>query len=524
MNIRFKIVAALGASLLGLAAPAHAEWQVATTKHFTVYSDDTPAAVRAYTEKLEKFDQAVRVLRGIKDPPVQDWARPRIYVVKDADTLHRMMGEGSQNIGGFYSGRVTGPVSFMFREGPSSDFLRAVLFHEYTHHIMLTGWTGALFPIWFTEGFAEFHATPIFQADGSVVFGATPTYRRFSINTANLMPVERVMSLNPDHRGSGQEGGAFYARSWLLMDYLTFDEERRKDLAAYIGAINSGQSFADAAKIFKPGTLTDIKLDGWAKRPRLPSAVVPASKLGEVQVTMRVATPAEAAALPAVIHSTIGVSKKTAPAAAAKARAAAAAFPDDPYVQNELAEAEYDVENYEASIAAAEKAVAGDAKSVHALVYRGMARTALLKKAKVTDAAQWTAARRDFLAANKIEAENPWPLYQYYESFGDAGQAPTGNAENALLYAQALAPFDNRLRLPATKILLRQGKAAEAKAMIGPVAYGIDDDGNGKDYAYLKNAVAAMDAGDSAGAIKIISEGEAAIKKKADDEKAKAKS
>lgn len=145
MKTRFKILATLGASLLGLAAPAQAEWQVATAKHFTVYSNDTPANVQAYANSLARFDKAVRVLRGMNDAETPDWQRVRIYVLKDGDELHRMMGEGSENIGGFYRPLARGPHAFMYREGGESGQQKLVLQHEYTHHIQLTTWTGALF-------------------------------------------------------------------------------------------------------------------------------------------------------------------------------------------------------------------------------------------------------------------------------------------------------------------------------------------------------------------------------------------
>lgn len=328
------------------------------------------------------------------------------------------------------------------------------------------------------------------------------------------------MALNPGYK-DGRSGDAFYARAWLLMDYLTFDAERRKDLAAYVGAINNGKSFDEAAKLIQPGSLSDLRLNSWGKRPRLPSAVVPADKLTASQVNLRAATPGEIAILPSLIQSTIGVNKKTAPALVIKARAAAAAFPNDAFVQNELAEAEYDAGNFEAAGAAAERAVAADPKSIHALIYKGMAQTAALKKAKVTDAAKWQAARRSFLAANKVESENPWPLQAYYESFEEAGEKPSANADNAILYAQALAPFDDSLRIPSTKALLRQGKVAQAKSMLAPVAYQIEEKDSDSDALYLRKALASIEAGDGPAALKIIDEAEEKAKKKADDEKAK---
>lgn len=43
------------------AGTLHAAWQKAESKHFVVYSDDTPEHVRQFTTRLEKFDKAIRV-------------------------------------------------------------------------------------------------------------------------------------------------------------------------------------------------------------------------------------------------------------------------------------------------------------------------------------------------------------------------------------------------------------------------------------------------------------------------------
>jgi Flp pilus assembly protein TadD len=126
-----------------------------------------------------------------------------------------------------------------------------------------------------------------------------------------------------------------------------------------------------------------------------------------------------------------------------------------------------------------------------------MAQIGILKSAKVTDPAPWSAARRWFLSANKIDTEAPEPLIAYYDSFTAAGVPATPNAQAALLYAYALAPYDSSLRLRAGGVYLRQGKAAEARIAISPVAY--DVDGDHTDVA--KKLLALLDANDVTGAL-----------------------
>jgi hypothetical protein len=64
----------LAASLLAAAAPAHASWHEARSRHFIIYADADAGELNAYATKLERFDQAVRMARGMGDPPLTDAA------------------------------------------------------------------------------------------------------------------------------------------------------------------------------------------------------------------------------------------------------------------------------------------------------------------------------------------------------------------------------------------------------------------------------------------------------------------
>ena len=124
---------------------------------------------------------------------------------------------------------------------------QAILFHEYTHHWMLTNdaWADAAFPPWFVEGFAELHATAIVR-NGDVIFGAIPTYRGYTVGNMNLLPASQLLLPNPGHL-RGEQLDALYSRGWLLMDYMTFNADRLRQLAEYVTAINSGKSPKEAS-------------------------------------------------------------------------------------------------------------------------------------------------------------------------------------------------------------------------------------------------------------------------------------
>ncbi|MGN6817427.1 MAG: hypothetical protein ACTHJR_02015 [Sphingomonas sp.] len=502
----------LGATALAAMLPtaASAAWYQASSQHFVVYSNDSPERVKAYTEKLERFDKAVSVWHGVKEVKRGPAARVTIFVVDSVADVQKLY--GNSGVAGFYISRGSGPVAFMPRSGGNGELSsQAILFHEYTHHWMFSNWADAAFPYWFVEGFAELHATALIQPNGNVVFGAQPTYRRWSVGQSGWMPAPDLLRAKPSDKLDGRSRDAVYGRGWLLLDYLTFSNDRRKQLSDYIGAINSGKSIDEAAKVFGNSDTLDLKMDAWAKG-KVASGMLTADQLPIGEVTLRRLTDGEAAVMPALIQSKRGVDDKQAPEVVELARRLAAPFANDAGAQNELAEAEYDAasstKDDAAALAgdarpeaAADRAIAADPKSVHALLYKGMAQEQIAVRTKVTDPAKWQAIRKWFLLANKIDTEDPEPLAQYYDSFGLAKAKPTLNAENALIYAYALAPFDLELRAQATRVLLGQNKIKEARVAIGPLAFNAEAPGLAE---RAGKVLAAIDANDVPGAIKLL--------------------
>ena len=450
---------------------ARAEWQEASSRHFVLYSNDKPERVRAFTTKLERFDKALRVQRKMPDVPVSPETRLTVFVVDDTDDVQKLV-NGQGNVAGFYAPRAH-PVAFVpRRSGSDTTDLNAqqILLHEYTHHLMLSNWTNIAFPAWFVEGFAEFNATAIFRDDGGIMLGAAPQYRAFGVFNSNLLPLSRVLRPNPGTLSDSQTD-VLYGRGWLLTHYLTFEPSRIGQLSAYLTAINAGKPLAEAERAFVDVAKLDHALDKYAGLPRLPAHTMTGAALAVGEIAVRPLTPAEAAVMPVRIRSAAGVDRKRAKPIAVLARKLAAPYPNDAAAQNALAEAEYDAGDYAAAEAAADRALAADPKSMHAMLYKGMALSAAAQLAKKTDAATWNAVRRWYLAANKVDAEDPLPLTLFYESFGDAGQAPTKNADAGLLYAYALAPYDLGLRMQAGRVYMQQGNAVEARRAIVPLAY-----------------------------------------------------
>ncbi|HVM38933.1 MAG TPA: tetratricopeptide repeat protein [Sphingomicrobium sp.] len=493
------VLSCLFASLLLVAAPARADWHVAKTRHFIIYADEKPERLRAFADRLEKFDKAIRLIRDMPDPEIGDGNRLTVFMVNSEAAVQRLANDKSGMIGGFYVPRASGSIAFVPRTaGGEHERAENILFHEYAHHLMLSH-SEAVFPEWLVEGFAEFMATARFDKKGSVVLGAAPVHRAWGLFSGNPLPLELLIT-GDYGKLSQEQREAIYGRGWLLAHYLTFEPSRQGQLSRYVTTLGKGVKPREAA-VAAFGDLKQLEkeTEAYLRRKRLTTLEVAAHALVTAPAEIARLSPGAAAVMPLRIESKRGVNRTTAGPLAAKVRAIAAAHPGDPLVQVTLAEAEYDAGQYQAAEAAADRALAADPRNPEAMVYKGRALAARASSAAGEQRnALFTAARKIFIAANQLDTEDPEPLLEYYKSFLDQGVRPTANAIAALHYASDLAPQDLGLRMNSARAYLADGKIKEARRRLEPVAY----NPHGRRLADAAKAVIQkIDAGDVKGAL-----------------------
>jgi len=465
------------AAMVALSGPARAEWREAKSKHFIIYSDGSLDELREFATKVETFDRAVRYLRNMEDPPLGDHGRLTIYVLKDAAAVARMYGKGGSRVAGFYYPRATGSVAFVNRQRNSGvpeeyrQFLLnadIVFFHEYFHHLMLTESDVAL-PRWVVEGFAEFFSTATIERDGSMMLGRAANHRSAELFGRHEVTLEAMLG---DSFGklSDDATADLYARSWLLSHYLYTADERRPQLNRYLVGIQAGKPAIEAAReAFGDLKLLDRALDKYVESKSLTAFAVPASRIAIDPIEVRTMPAAESEIMPVRIRSDRGVDEKSAVEVVKQARAIAAKYPNDVFVQGTLAETEHDAGDFAATIAAADRALAVNAKDVQALIYKGRALMAQgVTHPKETD---WAKVRSWFVRANRLEPEFAEPLMLYHASFGAEGVQAPETAIKGLLYAVTLAPGDQGLRMSAVVELVQRNRLQEAKAVFIPIAY-----------------------------------------------------
>ena len=97
------------------------------------------------------------------------------------------------------------------------------------------------------------------------------------------------------------------------------------------------------------------------------------------------------------------------------------------------------------------------------------------------------------MKANKLDPEDPEPLMLFHEAQVRDNGRPTANGIAALHYASDLAPQDLGLRAQSAFQYLRDGKLAEARQALAPIAY----DPHGGGYSQMaRTAIQKIDAGD----------------------------
>lgn len=460
------------AALAAWPSAAFAEWHEASSPNFLVYADQSEKQVHAFTDMLERYRSAMLALYRLPDEPTSPSNRLTVFVVRDAVQVRKLRADGNRFLQGFYQSRAGGSVAFIPRVEGSGQSERVtqgeqVLLHEYAHHFMYSLFSGSA-PLWFTEGFAEFYSTAKFEKDGSVGLGLPANHRAAELVYAKDVPLEMLLSTRKYRENASRRFDAFYGRSWLLFHYLMLSDKRPGQLDDYLARLNNGEGEeAAASNAFGDLAALDKELERYMLSRRMSYINLGANRIKTADIRVRPLRAAEAAMLPVVMRSKRGVNKETAPDVAEEARKVAADYPDDPFVQTALAEAEFDAGNDAAALAAADRALAGNPQAINALIHRMYA---LFRQAENgSDDSLWPKVRAAVAAANRVENDNPIPLSFFYRTFAAEGRKPPEIAIQGLQKALMLAPYDTGLRMTLAYYHIRAGDKKTARQTLGPL-------------------------------------------------------
>ena len=456
MILKKLLLAAAAAT--AMPASAHAEWVEASSQHFLVYGDMSQAQAKDWAEKLERVDGFLREAAGVKGE--ETVGKVTVFVVPSMDAVQRLAGR--MNVGGFYNADVQGDLAVTPKSIPPEYRIRAqqVLFHEYTHHIMIRSDTTHV-PAWVHEAFAEFFSTIYTDTNGNLVIGTPPLNRGYTLEQRFKMTVPELLT-SSDRKLPQDEIPHMYARGWLLLDYLIMNKGRSGQLGKYLSLLERGTPSLDAGKrAFGDLAKLNAELDAYYRSNKFTVGKVPASQYPTGVVQTRTLRQCEAKIMPIRIRSAVGVTEKTAPDVAASARREAVGCETDVFVQRTLAETEFDARNNAGSMAAADRTLALEPTNVMGQVYKGRV---------YARQGNWAEARKWFVKANRQNPSFALPLVLYYDSFTLGGQKPSDTAMNGLLRAAMIVPQDEMVRLRIVRALLVQNDLQGAKTILEPIA------------------------------------------------------
>jgi len=495
--MRWVLAWCAAAILAAASSTADAAWYEAQSKHFIIYADQNPRQLQAFGTSLEQFDQAVRWVMHYSDPPPGDGNRLTVFVLPNVDAVQKMAGKQGGYIAGFYQPRAEGCLAFVpgFLNADRTGGLdaMAVFFHEYTHHLQLQN-LDRPYPAWLIEGFATFMQTAQIQKDGSILLGAPPEERSWGLLSADSIPLPSLLT-----EGVGKlddtRRDLFYGQGWLLTHYLYTAQSRSGQLTRYLDLLNSGSTQLDAAQqAFGDLKQLQHELTVYKHQSSLMGMRVGADHAQPGTVAIRPMSPGGAAVI--LLRADLklhGAKKDAAAILAQQIRAVEAQYPGDELVEATLAEAQLDNANAAAAEVAADLALKSNPRNVEALIFKGRAVEDRVRETQSADKHQsFENARSLLIAANKLDTEDPEPLYEYYRSYLLEGLRPTDNAIAAMHYASDLVPQDMGLRMSSAVAYLNENKLTEARATLAPVAYSPHSEGAGE---VARRLIAAIDAG-----------------------------
>jgi tetratricopeptide (TPR) repeat protein len=480
------------AALAALPLRAHGAWAEASSGHFVIVAHQAPERLQVLAQRLERFDQAVRHVAKLPDPDLGPRQRLTIYVVDQ----RTMEGLAESGLVGMYLGHAAGPVTLVKQDPSGSD---RTLFHEYTHHLLRSNHATA-WPFWLNEGFAEFFATALVAADGSVDIGLPLLERRFELGQLQYLVLPPLLETSDS--GLRAQPSLSYARSWLLVHYLSFEPTRLGQLEQYLLSLQRGADATGAARtVFGNLMQLDRSLSSYAKG-QFRSLQVPSSALRAGTVRWRDLSDGEQAVMPHRIQSRLGVDAAHAQELLPLIRKAAAPFPGDASAQVALAEAGFDAQEYATAEAAADRALAAEPELVDAILYKGRAQLAAAWREGVIDPRRWQAVRELFATAQRLDPADPVPWVLTYLTFEASGQKPPAAAVAGLHRARQLLPHDRNLQMLAAYQYLTDRKFEPARQLLVRIAAGTDADALG-----ARSVLEKLDQGATAAALEAFNTG-----------------
>jgi cytochrome c-type biogenesis protein CcmH/NrfG len=483
---------------------ALSKWKLAESDHFKIYGIGDEKYLTKLSGRLEAVHYLLKIATRMQEPADGKVLKVKVYVVDDIADVRQLIGDPQSSAAGYYDPQLAGAISVIPRKtGSDGSFSgELILFHEYAHHFMLQ-YQAAAYPAWYVEGFAEIVATASFEKQGMITFGKAAKHREREMQYTTRYPAAKMVDGRYLKEGRNAEGWG-YDDAWALAHYLTFSDDRKGQLSAYLNGINAGKPFAEAATAF--GDLNrlsrdlNVYIDSGSvpyKSPALPPEIMK-------QPDIRTLTVAEAEYIEPLIEMerVTQISTREEYDVLVKHRekqgrplkkdfdtyfaeesairdkwtkelnARVARLPNDVVSWAVKAQAECMAKDFAKCEVSADRALALQPDNWEGYLRKGQALLGLAsddknpdQKAVAKDARKW------LLKANAANPAAHEALLYYYESFRAEGRRAPDDAIASLEQVVDTIPQIGRPRLMLAQELIVRGRFGEARMRLKPLAY-----------------------------------------------------
>ena len=283
-------------------SPARTSWVEIRSPHFSLLADGSERQGREIASRIEQMRSVFNQL-FVRDPGRQ--AIPlQVIALKDEKEISRYAPR--------YRGKPVRSTGFYLQSQDrnfilldmGADNLWETVYHEYSHYLLNT--ISPNFPVWFTEGFAEFYSTTRI-VNRQAMIGRPPAAVMTVLREERLLPVSTLLKVdrhsaiyNDDHH----ERSIFYAESWLLVHYL-LSNDRMRQATKYFELVRRRVDAEDAMRQafgMEPRQL-DAALERYLRAGIEPLRVQLPEGLEKVRLSADPVPPLHASATLADVHS-----------------------------------------------------------------------------------------------------------------------------------------------------------------------------------------------------------------------------
>lgn len=218
-------------------------WIVVESPRFEIYSTFSAEESKTLARELERFHALIYTITSA--PRRKNAVPTRIFAFSQRS---QYLSLAPPNTAGVFMADLRQNIVLTTSHSTRLDVSQIIL-HEYVHQVLRNG-AAQVAPVWYDEGMAEFLSTVEPEGE-SLAIGRIPDRSGPWLQAGDWLTFERVISTRVYSELSLEDRAMFYAQSWALVHYLTFDREPgsvsiSQGMSRYLDFLAVGTDPADA--------------------------------------------------------------------------------------------------------------------------------------------------------------------------------------------------------------------------------------------------------------------------------------